>query len=215
MSEGLIYKKMAAVMADIKGVPKDGYNQAQRFSFRSIDDTVNIVKHAMDKHGVTLVPTVDHVERWTYETSKGSTMNAVNVMVSYTFFAEDGSCVMASMTGEASDSGDKATSKALSMALKYLFFQTFLCGTDPDPDAEAAPPAAVVVNPGALTAADKTRIAALGKKAGFEKDALRSAIADIVGRQISSTADLVRDDLPSIERHLTALVSLQAEAATQ
>jgi hypothetical protein len=197
----LIYKKMAAVMADIKGVPKDGYNQAQRFSFRSIDDTVAIVKTAMDKHGVTLLPAVDHVERWSYETAKGSTMNAVNVIVSYTFFAEDGSCVMASMTGEASDSGDKATSKALSMSLKYLFFQTFLCGTDPDPDAEVAPEA--VESPNALTSADKTKIAALGKRVGLERDALREAIENAVGRPIASTNDLTKDDLSGIEKYLS------------
>jgi len=211
VSDGLIYAKMAAVMADIKGVPKDGYNQAQRFSFRSIDDTVSIVKASMDKHGVSLVPTVDHVERWTYETSKGSTMNAVNVIVSYTFFAEDGSCVMASMTGEASDSGDKATSKALSMAMKYLFFQTFLCGTDPDPDAEVAP-APVATNPSALTQADKTRLAALGKQAGLEKDSLRDVIQHVVGRPIASTNDLTRNDLTDIESHLAARITAVSAA---
>ena len=97
------------------------------------------------------------------------------------------------------------------MALKYLFFQTFLCGTDPDPDGEVAPPA-IVVDPGALTQADKTRIAALGKRAGLEKDELRDTIAQVVGRPISSTGDLKRADLSDIESHLAARITAASAA---
>ena len=201
MAGELIYKKMASVAADIKGVPKDGYNQQQKFAFRSIDDTVAIVKAAMDRHGVVLAPEVIDTERWQYTTSKGSVMNAVGVSVNYTFFAEDGSSITTSMVGEASDSGDKATSKALSMALKYLFFQTFLCGTDPDPDATTVDGQAVT-DPFGLTPEDKSYITELGKRAGLEKEALRQAIEESVGRQITSTADLLRTDIPAIEQGL-------------
>jgi hypothetical protein len=128
-------------------------------------------------------------------------MHTVSLLVSYTFMAEDGSSVITSMAGEASDSGDKATSKALSMALKYALFQTFMIPTgENDPDSEVVEEA--VVDPNALTGEDKTRIAELGKRAGLDKTALKDAIQDAVGRPIGATSDLVKDDLPEIEAYL-------------
>ena len=48
MSENqLIFKKMAEVLADTMPVEKNGYNQAQKFAFRSIDDTVASVRKAL------------------------------------------------------------------------------------------------------------------------------------------------------------------------
>jgi hypothetical protein len=48
----------------------------------------------------------------------------------FSFCAEDGSSVQSSVSGEAMDSGDKATNKAMSTALKYALMQTFLIPTD-------------------------------------------------------------------------------------
>lgn len=203
MSEGLIYKKMAQAMADAAPVEKAGYNQQQGFKFRSIDDTVASVRKALIKNGIAILPDVMNVERSTYTTAKGSVMNVADVLVSYTFVAEDGSSLTTSMVGQAADSGDKAVSKAISMAQKYVFFNTFLCGTDADPDAESAPEAAV--DPTALSAADKTRIAALGKRVGLEKESLREAVQEAVGRPIGSTDDLVKADIVEIEAYLAEM----------
>ena len=51
--------------------------------------------------------------------------------------AEDGSKTTARMIGEAMDSGDKATNKAMSAAYKYAAFQTFAIPTEGTPDADA------------------------------------------------------------------------------
>jgi len=198
MTDKLIASKMAAVMADTAPVEKNGVNSQQGFKFRSIDDTVHSVRKALVKHGVAVVPSTMDTQLSTYQTKSGMVMNVATVTVDYTFFAEDGSSVTATMVGQAADSGDKAVSKALSMAFKYLCFQTFLCGTDGDPDSEVAPEA--VSN--ALTQADKTRLTALGKKYGLEKDALKSTIQDAIGREISSPADLTKADLAEIEAYL-------------
>ena len=131
-------------------------------------------------------------------------MNVSDVLVNYSFIAEDGSSVVATMAGQASDSGDKAVSKALSMAFKYLCFQTFLCGTDGDPDAEVAPEAVTPAQAG-LTAADKKRISTLGERAGLDKAKLKEAIQEAVGRPIASTADLIKSDLPEIEAYLAEM----------
>ena len=199
--ESLIASKMAAVLADTQPVEKNGMNQQQGFKFRSIDDTVASVRKALIKHNVAIVPEVVNVEKSTYQTKSGAVMNVSDVLVNYSFIAEDGSSVVATMAGQASDSGDKAVSKALSMAFKYLCFQTFLCGTDGDPDAEVAPEAVTPAQAG-LTAADKKRISTLGERAGLDKAKLKEAIQEAVGRPIASTADLIKSDLPEIEAYL-------------
>ena len=195
---------MAAVLADTQPVEKNGMNQQQGFRFRSIDDTVASVRRALIKHNVAIVPEVVNVEKSTYQTKSGSVMNVSDVLVNYSFIAEDGSSVVATMAGQASDSGDKAVSKALSMAFKYLCFQTFLCGTDGDPDAEVAPEAVTPAQAG-LTAADKKRISTLGERAGLDKAKLKEAIQEAVGRPIASTADLIKSDLPEIEAYLAEM----------
>jgi len=202
--ESLIASKMSAVLADTQPVEKNGMNQQQGFRFRSIDDTVASVRRALIKHNVAIVPEVVNVEKSTYQTKSGSVMNVSDVLVNYSFIAEDGSSVVATMAGQASDSGDKAVSKALSMAFKYLCFQTFLCGTDGDPDAEVAPEAVTPAQAG-LTAADKKRISTLGERAGLDKAKLKEAIQEAVGRPIASTADLIKSDLPEIEAYLAEM----------
>jgi hypothetical protein len=142
----LIYKKMAAITAELSGVPKAGWNPTQKFAFRSVDDTVAAVHAALVKHEVVCLPEVLSVERSAYTTSKGSEMHVASVLVGYTFAASDGSMVTTTMAGESADSGDKATSKALSMAFKYALFQTFTIPTgDPDPDSETAEPAEAMI----------------------------------------------------------------------
>lgn len=200
----LIHKKMADVLADTVPVEKNGYNQQQGFKFRSIDDTVASVRRALIKHNVAILPEVLSIEKSTYQTAKGSTMNVADVLVMYTFVAEDGSSVTTSMAGTAADSGDKAVSKAISMAQKYLFFNTFLCGTDGDPDAEISEEA-VAVDPNLLDASDKARLAGLGKRANLDRTQLKEAIQDAVGRPINSVNDLVKSDLPEIEAYLAEM----------
>jgi ERF superfamily len=199
--ETLIASKMAAVLADTTPVEKNGVNSQQGFKFRSIDDTVGSVRRALIKHSVAILPEVLNVERSTYQTKSGMVMNVADVLVSYTFLAEDGSSVVTTMAGQAADSGDKAVSKALSMAFKYLCFQTFLCGTDGDPDSEVAPEAATEPHRG-LSQADKTRLTALGKKYGLAKEQLKATIQDAIGREIASTADLTKEDMAEIEAYL-------------
>ena len=64
--------------------------------------------------------------------------------INFGFYAEDGSHVDAVVIGEAMDTGDKASNKALSIGLKYAMLQVFCIPTedDKDPDAVSPQPAA-------------------------------------------------------------------------
>ena len=75
-------------------------------------------------------------------------MAHVSVRVRYRFMAPDGSHVDAVVPAEAFDSGDKAVSKAMSVAFRTALIQALTLPTnEPDPDAEVyerAPAAAPV-----------------------------------------------------------------------
>jgi hypothetical protein len=70
-----------------------------------------------------------------YSTKSGASMNRVMVKATYSLtHAESGQAEQIQAVGEGADSGDKATSKAMTSALKYALRQTFLIETGDDPD---------------------------------------------------------------------------------
>ena len=75
-------------------------------------------------------------------TNKGGTILYSMLKIKYTFYAEDGTNVSAVVIGEGMDSGDKASNKAMAIAMKYAFFQVFCIPTEEmkDPDAETSEP---------------------------------------------------------------------------
>ena len=132
-----IYGALAAVMADVTAVPKGDKNQAQNFSFRGIDSILNAVGPALRTHRVVVLPLLEEVETTTVEVGKNrSRMAHVQLRVRYRFVADDGSSVDAVVPAEAFDSGDKAVSKAMSVAFRTVLIQALALPTnDPDPDA--------------------------------------------------------------------------------
>lgn len=139
---------LVAVMDDVGAVGKGDRNRQQGFNFRGIDAVVNAVSPAFRRHGVTVRPNVQSVEYATMTTKAGGTLNSCRVIVTYTFTGPAGDSVEATVAAEAFDSGDKATPKAMSVAMRTALLQTLALPTDePDPDAstyEAAPARAAV-----------------------------------------------------------------------
>ena len=101
---------------------------------------MNALQPAMIKSKVFAVPTVLKEEREERQTAKGGVLFYVRLTMEYKFFAEDGSFVTATVIGEAMDSGDKATNKAMSIAYKYACFQVFSIPTEELQDPDAATP---------------------------------------------------------------------------
>lgn len=126
---------MAAIQAGLPAVPKSGTNTQQGFKFRSIDHVIDTLGPLLHEHQVFFVPTVLERVAETRQTSKGNNLYAVCLHVRYTFYDVDGNQVSCDVWGEGSDSGDKATSKAMTMALKSALSQTFAISSEDDPDA--------------------------------------------------------------------------------
>lgn len=138
-----VYKAINDVQAAlaVTGITKDRKNQQQNYTFRGIDDVYNALAPLLAKHGLCILPRVlsrDCIER---QTAKGGTLFYVTVEAEFDFVsAEDGSKHTVKTFGEAMDSADKATNKAMSAAYKYAAFQAFAIPTEGDNDSENVDP---------------------------------------------------------------------------
>lgn len=135
-----VYAAIASVMADIakEGIAKGRSNQQQGYKFRGIDDVYNALSPILSAHKLVMLPRVltrDVIER---QTKSGGALFYVTVDMEFTLVcAEDGSNHVIRTYGEAMDSGDKATNKAMSAAYKYAAMQAFCIPTEGDNDADA------------------------------------------------------------------------------
>jgi ERF superfamily protein len=135
-----VYRAISEVTKAIsqEGVAKNRKNQAQGYSFRGIDDIYNALAPMIAAADLCILPTMSErtvVER---ETQKGGTLFYVTVKGHFDFVsARDGSTHPVEMYGEAMDSADKATNKAMSAAYKYACMQAFCIPTEGDNDADA------------------------------------------------------------------------------
>ena len=125
-----IVAAMARVMAEVGAVGKSRKNSAQNYAFRGVDDVVAHVQEVMAKCGVIVIPRVVEREREMLASKSGGSMVSVRLLVEHTFYCEeDGSSVVCTTLGEAMDSGDKASNKAMSAALKYCLTESLLIPT--------------------------------------------------------------------------------------
>lgn len=109
------------------------------FNFRGIDDVYAALAPLLAEEGLTIVPRLLSREVVERANHKGTAIFYVTVKAEYVITAtEDGSSITACVYGEAMDTGDKATNKAMSAAYKYLCFQTFCIPTEGDNDTEMA-----------------------------------------------------------------------------
>lgn len=138
-SPSSIIERLSAVAAETGAVRKNERNAQQGFQFRGIDTIVNATTDSMRRHQVIVTPDVRHVDREQYTTRSGAVMHSVNVVVGYTFHGPSGDSVTAVVAAEGADAGDKATAKAMSVALRTALLQVLYLPTDePDPhDADA------------------------------------------------------------------------------
>ncbi len=138
MDKQLIHEKIVDIIGDLEAIPKAQVNATQKFPYRGIDDIYKALNPLLSKHGVFFTPKIIDSKYLEVSTSGGRPMQRVILFVEYTFYATDGSSVTCLVAGEAMDLGDKATSKAMSIALKYALFQTFCIPTEEeaknDPD---------------------------------------------------------------------------------
>lgn len=133
-STPMIYSAIIDAMGQINAISKDRRNPQQGFAYRGIDDVMNELHSILTKSGIFIVPTVLNEQRTQATTSRGGNLFYTRLTIKFTFFAKDGSSVESVVIGEAMDSGDKASNKALSIGMKYACLQVFCIPTEEDKD---------------------------------------------------------------------------------
>ena len=174
-----VYKAIADVAGELAqhGISKNSKNQQQGFMFRGIDAVYNHLAPLLAKHRLVVLPRC--IERTVVErvTAKGGNIFYVTVKAEFDFVsAIDGSKHTVATFGEAMDSADKATNKAMSAAYKYAAFQSFCIPTEEtamDADMTTPPPtqrAPIDITPylAAMDAAKSSKELAAAAKAAWE-----------------------------------------------
>lgn len=187
-----VYQAINRVQADltVTGITKDRRNQQQGYNFRGIDDVYNVLSPLLAKHGLCILPRILTRSCEERQTAKGGTLFYVTVEAEFDFVAaEDGSKHVVRTFGEAMDSADKATNKAMSAAYKYAAFQAFAIPTEGDNDADAHTPV--------VAAKQNVRISAT--------EEAWKAVDEETQRFLRSVARDVTSAMPDADKALTLL----------
>lgn len=135
-----VYQAIGAVSRALSkdGIGKGRTNSQQGYKFRGIDDVLNSLSAALVDAGLVILPRCTHREVVERTTAKGGALFNVTCAVEFDLVSvEDGSKHTVCTYGEAMDSADKATNKAMSAAYKYLALLVFCIPTEATPDTDA------------------------------------------------------------------------------
>lgn len=142
-----IFSAVCGVMGEIGAVTKGKKSKQGDYMYRGVDDVMNALQPALIKNKMFIVPVVTGEQREERVSKSGIPLLFTRLSITFRFYAEDGSYIEAAVIGEAMDSGDKATNKAMSVAYKYACFQVFCIPTDEtDSDTDSPEPEPVYVD---------------------------------------------------------------------
>ncbi|MEU6387650.1 ERF family protein [Streptomyces bauhiniae] len=141
-----VHVAWARVMADVQSVGKGDLHDPARsggrgpkYNYRGVDRVLNAVGPALRRHGAMVIPIRTEPSYRDVTTSGGAKMRECTVTVTYEIRGPKGDTMPAQSCGEAFDSGDKATTKAATVAYRNLLITALSIPTrDPRLDAEAS-----------------------------------------------------------------------------
>ena len=109
-----------------EGIGKTRKNEQQNYNFRGVDEVMQAFAPLLADVGLYLRPRFSEREVAERVSAKGGALFYVTVKGEFDFVNDKGETVtVGPFYGEAMDSGDKATNKAMATAFKYAMFQTF------------------------------------------------------------------------------------------
>ncbi len=136
-----VYAAINAIQEELSvtGITKSRRNKQQGYDFRGIDDVYNVVSPLLAKHHLCILPRVLTRECMEKQSKSGGSLFYTVLEVEFDFVCSlDGSKHTVRTVGEAMDSADKSSNKAMSAAYKYAVMQAFAIPTEGDNDADAS-----------------------------------------------------------------------------
>lgn len=199
----LIYGAIAECMREIgeTGISKARRNSGQGFNFRGIDDVYNALNPILSKHKVVPAPRyterIVDVRQTKVKDGVPGVIYSVTVRGTITFYAPDGSNLAVETFGEAMDSADKATNKAMSAAYKYALFQLLCIPTEEtSQDADNDSHGATAPQPKPLNEEQLKGIRAQLTELGIKEELFCNSV------KIKSLDEIVDTDLPGLQKLL-------------
>ena len=139
-----VYAAIAAFMCQMskEGISKQrrsGDGGGPKFAFRGIDDVYNALAPVLAANQLMMLPRMLSRFQEERQTRNGGVMFYTTVEAEFDIVSGvDGSRHTVRTFGEAMDSSDKSTNKAMSAAFKYAAMQAFCIPTEGDNDADAS-----------------------------------------------------------------------------
>lgn len=138
-----VYAAISAITRALArtGIAKARQNLDSNYSFRSIDDVYAALAPLLARHRLCMLPRMLERGCRSHSGQGGELLFGIWVRAAFDFVSvTDGSRHTVETFGEAMDTGDKGTAKAMSAAFKYAAIQTFCIPVCGDNDAEARTP---------------------------------------------------------------------------
>ena len=138
-----VYRAICEIQGELAktGIAKNRQNNqpGANYAFRGIDDVYAALSPLLARHSLVVIPRIIERTLDVRQSAQGKPLFNVAVHAEFDFVsAIDGTSHTAATYGEAMDSSDKATNKAMSAAYKYAAFMTFAIPTEGDDnDADA------------------------------------------------------------------------------
>lgn len=134
-----VLEALGKVMKDTGTIPKTGWNDFHKYKYATEEDALDIIRPAMVKHGLILLPSCEHI-------SPIDAHGNTHIVVEYHLAHTSGDILPFSlkMPGTGNDKnrgfpepggvGDKGTYKAMTGANKYALFKILQLATGDDPE---------------------------------------------------------------------------------
>ena len=135
---GPLIAKLAEIMAIVVRMSKDERNP-QGWSYTSVMNMLDFVRPSMASRGLVLIPDVESCEWSEGQSARGTATTTCHMTVRWTLYSSDGASISFRTVGEALDTSDKATGKAMTAAQKLAVSKLVMMSTgDATEDADAS-----------------------------------------------------------------------------
>lgn len=208
-------QKMAAILGEVSRIPKSGHNKFQNYRYATEADALDAIRPLLSKHNIAVF--FDCVEVQDLENNRTRVRVQVDLVC-----GDTGESRSSFAFGEARDADskgntqDKGIYKAITGAMKYWMFKTFMISTgdDPEDDSNQPPPHTSVISPKSskpkpsLIVEKVRELIQYGQENGLEVARIRTlckganlpdASADYkTDAQVTTLAQLIEDEIAKL-----------------